>query len=309
MEERSWRVPCVLPSERERILGSAEFPPTAVGEGVFPQSWSDMPFDVPRSALHVSRPSAPMRASRIRIPVLRQAAGSFRSCERDDDKSSSQKRKTVNEHHLTRRARCGKNPAEERKMSCTLILVRHCQSDWNAEFRLSGQDNTARLSPQGWDQARALAAKLMTDGLLKEFGRRGIHIVSSDSTRALETASVIAQEFRRPIHVDKRWREVALGSLDGKLRKEIMDMPRGAQLLGELHDVDLGYDNREFGGECSNDVRERQRQAMREAINWKPENTAIIVVGHGSALRTLLHNLVGRKQIFHEQGGFNRVDL
>lgn len=181
----------------------------------------------------------------------------------------------------------------------TLVLVRHCQSDWNAIKRLSGQDDTARLNELGQDQAIKLGIKLA------KMSTKFSHFICSDLERAQETASYICKQINIPILVDKRLREVHLGSLDGKTREEIEAMPAGKSLLDSLHKK---YDFREFGGEDSAAVLERHRESVTEALGNCLKDQAIIVVGHGSALRTLLRHYFPDRDL-HSQGGYDVVAL
>lgn len=179
----------------------------------------------------------------------------------------------------------------------TLILVRHCQSDWNAIKRLSGQDNSARLNEIGEDQAIKLGIELA--GTSAQFSR----IVCSDLARACETASYISEQLDIDIKVEPRFREVHLGSLDGKTREEIESMPNGKSLLDSLHGE---YDFREFGGEDRATVLERHLRGVEETLKRCLDGCTIVIVGHGSSLRTLLRHFHPDRDL-HAQGGYDTI--
>ncbi|QQR60973.1 histidine phosphatase family protein [Candidatus Uhrbacteria bacterium] len=179
----------------------------------------------------------------------------------------------------------------------TLILVRHCQSDWNAIKRLSGQDDTARLNEEGKGQAIKLGMQLLA--ATSEFS----HIVCSDLERAQQTAHFLREALNVPILTEPRFREVHLGSLDGKTREEILSTDRGRELLDSLH---RAYDFREFGGECSDTVLDRHLKAVEEALKSCPDGCTMVVVGHGSSLRTLLRHYHPDRDL-HAQGGYDSV--
>lgn len=183
-------------------------------------------------------------------------------------------------------------------MKRTLIIVRHCQSDWNAEGRLSGQDDTARLTTKGEDQALALAMQLIKFPIAS--------ITCSGLIRTLQTADLLTPPFQVPtIQVDRRWCEVGLGELDGKLRTEVESLPNGADLLASLRG---DYDFRRFGGEDRETVLQRQLLARDEIFRRHPEDSVALVVGHGSALRTFLRHFHPEHE-FHQQGGYNIVEF
>lgn len=195
-------------------------------------------------------------------------------------------------------------------MKRTLILVRHCQSDWNAVKRLSGQDNTARLTDKGRQQAHDLASSLTGVGE-PSYGA----IFSSDLTRALETAAILSERMLLPIRVDSRFREVGLGDLDGKTREEVHRLANGERHLASLREDN--YDFTAYRGEHRESVLVRHQVGVNTAMTVLALGSAelalktdllAIVVGHGSALRTLLnHYKPGSK--LHEQGGYDLVEL
>lgn len=190
-------------------------------------------------------------------------------------------------------------------MARMLVLVRHCKSDWNAELRLSGHDNTARLTEKGWSQVRDMVSVFKESFPLKIVD--SALIVSSDLTRALGTASVFAQELRYPFfHVDKRLREVHLGNLDGKLREEIKQMPNGNALLASLREGK--YDFRSFNGEDEASVLARQVEVIRDILCLPPSDKIIVAIGHGFALQTLLRYYTPNRKL-HEQGGYDYLNI
>lgn len=150
------------------------------------------------------------------------------------------------------------------------ILVRHCETDWNREWRLQGHTNT-NLSEHGWIQADELAEKLKNLGIEK--------IVSSDLTRSRETASAIKKYIDVPVIFDSRLRECNFGSLEGKRKME-----------GIWHGSYLNYDFTKYGGESRDAVLRRHLSLSDElAENDPPEPT--LLIGHGMGLNTLLTHL------------------
>ncbi len=70
----------------------------------------------------------------------------------------------------------------------TLLLVRHGETDWNAEGRLQGHTDRP-LSDYGRRQARRLGEELEGEGLEA--------IYSSDLARAHETAEIVGERLGR----------------------------------------------------------------------------------------------------------------
>jgi len=94
----------------------------------------------------------------------------------------------------------------------TLILIRHGETAWNAERRLQGHIDIA-LNAEGLRQAEALAAALADDKLDA--------IVSSDLSRAAQTADAVARSHKLPVARDPLLRERCFGGFEGLLYAEI----------------------------------------------------------------------------------------
>lgn len=93
-----------------------------------------------------------------------------------------------------------------------LIIMRHGETDWNAEFRMQGHRDIP-LNPAGFAQAAAAAPSLVA--LQPEV------IVASDLQRASATAEIIADAVGLPVHTDPRLRETSLGQWEGLARDEV----------------------------------------------------------------------------------------
>jgi 2,3-bisphosphoglycerate-dependent phosphoglycerate mutase len=92
-----------------------------------------------------------------------------------------------------------------------LFLFRHGETDWNREGRLQGHTDTP-LNATGITQAHALAAKLLPHRLDA--------VASSDLSRALTTAEIVAETLRIPLFTEPDLREVDVGAAEGLLWAE-----------------------------------------------------------------------------------------
>jgi glucosyl-3-phosphoglycerate phosphatase len=84
-----------------------------------------------------------------------------------------------------------------------LFLIRHGESEWNAERRLQGHADPP-LSVRGREQVRQLA------GMLK--GRPMARVITSDLTRARQTAELLGYRAEP----DAGWREIQVGIWTGR---------------------------------------------------------------------------------------------
>ena len=99
-------------------------------------------------------------------------------------------------------------------MSLThLILLRHGETDWNAELRMQGHRDIP-LNATG--RAQALAAAPSVAALAPDV------IMSSDLQRARDTAAQVAAVTGLPITTDVRLRETSMGQWEGLNRDQIV---------------------------------------------------------------------------------------
>ena len=89
-----------------------------------------------------------------------------------------------------------------------LFLFRHGETDWNREGRLQGHTDTP-LNASGLAQAEELSEKLRPHRLDA--------VVSSDLSRALTTARIVADALGVPLLADPGLRETDVGAAEGLL--------------------------------------------------------------------------------------------
>jgi len=163
-----------------------------------------------------------------------------------------------------------------------LLLARHGETDWNREHRVQGQTDVG-LNDAGREQAEALSERLADERLDA--------IVSSDLSRARETAEAVARRHGLEVVTDAALREKDFGSWEGLTDVEIAErFPDAAR--GRWGD-----------GETTEDVAARVLPAM-ERIRARHRDGAVLVVSHGGAIRVILdalgveHGRIGNCELF-----------
>lgn len=146
----------------------------------------------------------------------------------------------------------------------TLLLVRHGETDWNAEGRLQGQTDRP-LSDYGRRQARRLAEELEDEDLAA--------IYSSDLARARETAEIVGERLGLQVVVDPDLREKDWGTWEGLTAVE--------------------RDRVEFVGESTEDHRDRMLRALRRISERHPADGRVLVVTHGGSMRRVQTTALG----------------
>ncbi|NYJ06038.1 histidine phosphatase family protein [Petropleomorpha daqingensis] len=118
----------------------------------------------------------------------------------------------------------------------TLLLVRHGQSEWNAQGRMQGQKAHVPLTALGHEQAAAAAEQLAA--------RQPGALISSDLERAVQTAEHCARATGLPLITTPALREQGYGVLEGRPSRELWDVvdwtdphwsAEGGESLAELH--------------------------------------------------------------------------
>jgi broad specificity phosphatase PhoE len=162
-----------------------------------------------------------------------------------------------------------------------LTLVRHGETDWNSGGRIQGSTDIP-LNDTGRAQARELADRLAT-----EYAGREAVVVSSDLSRAAETADIVAAALGTTVSLRMPGlQERSYGDAEG------MDAPTFYDTYGPWHAADVP------GAETWPVVRERALAALAEAVASAPEGTDVIAVAHGALIREVI--------LFATDGAFPR---
>ena len=160
-----------------------------------------------------------------------------------------------------------------------VVLWRHGQTAHNAADRFQGQLDIP-LDDVGRDQA-ARAAKMLE-------GLRPVRIVSSDLSRAAETAAALAAVTGLAVETDPDLRELYAGQWQGLLRSEIEERwPQEFATWRGGDDVPVG------GGERRSEVGKRAAAAIERHADATPDGEVLVVASHGGALRGAMLELLG----------------
>ena len=170
-----------------------------------------------------------------------------------------------------------------------LLLVRHGQSEWNAENRWQGQADPP-LSGLGEEQARDAA------GRLREVGFSSV--VTSDLRRARRTAEILAEALELRLEVDPDLREIDVGDWTGLTQPEIE-----AQWPGELAAWSEGRSESPLGGETRTHLVERARASLARVASGAVPGDRVLVVTHGALIRNLDRALGLRPASMSNLGG------
>lgn len=167
-------------------------------------------------------------------------------------------------------------------------LVRHGETDWNAERRLQGHTDID-LNPCGIAQAAQMAKAIKAIDLQFDV------LYTSDLQRAAKTANAIETLFNTKAIVDRDLRERHLGVLQGVSTAE------APQFDAELWKSHLSRDiNEELrGGESIAQFAQRIHQAL-EKIRQQHLGKTVLLVSHGGAL-DMMYRLASKQALDAEK--------
>jgi broad specificity phosphatase PhoE len=158
----------------------------------------------------------------------------------------------------------------------TVLLARHGETDDNREpIRVQGFRDTP-LNDTGRAQARALGRRLAANA------EQIASIVSSDLSRARETADIVGEILGLPVELDPRLREANRGRWEGSL---FLDIARDEPELYERW-RQAGPEWRFPGGESLREQQDRVGAAIAQARGEQP--LPALLVCHGGAIRVTL---------------------
>lgn len=181
-----------------------------------------------------------------------------------------------------------------------IIICRHTQTDHNVERRYTGQMDV-QVNQIGRAQAAHVAQQIA-----RLPGIRAV--LSSDLQRTRYLAATIGRLTGRQPVLLPGLREVALGTLEGCTKAEVV-----ARYPDPTYRTsNPKFDFRGDGGEDAGAVIRRQINALQAmapllVTSSRNQTARLVVVGHGTALRLLFRDHLGLIDRLHEQGEYQEV--
>lgn len=167
----------------------------------------------------------------------------------------------------------------------SIFIFRHGETDYNAEERFQGHLDIP-LNEKGRAQARELSKKLADKNLDV--------ILSSDLSRAKETAEIVSEDKGLKIFTDAGLREAHLGGAQGKSLDEIqaafgVDTTKRWR-SSHPTDADISYP----GGETGQQVMDRVFRALENFLESQPFQR-VGVATHGGVIRRIFQKILPKE--------------
>lgn len=157
----------------------------------------------------------------------------------------------------------------------TIGLVRHGITDWNIQGIAQGSSDVP-LNETGRQQAESLASRLAAE-------ENWDLIISSDLSRAKETAEIIGRKLHLPVsHFDTRLRERSGGKIEGTTEEE------------RLEKWGPDWRNLDLAMEDLNEATERGLACFEDILqNFNGQR--VLLVSHGALIGLTLQKLIPEK--------------
>ncbi|MBW8351593.1 histidine phosphatase family protein [Bacillus sp. IITD106] len=156
----------------------------------------------------------------------------------------------------------------------TVGFIRHGITEWNVLGKAQGISDIP-LNHTGKEQASALGKRLFKEDSWD-------FIISSDLSRAYETANIIGGMLQLPIYLDKRIREINCGKIEGTTEEE------------RLNSWGENWREQDLGMEKYEDVA-RRGISFLEDLTVSHKDKKILVVSHGALIGLTLQYLLPDK--------------
>lgn len=158
-----------------------------------------------------------------------------------------------------------------------LYLVRHGETDWNAQGLLMGQADIP-LNVTGLQQAEALRAKIAARGLVFDAA------YVSPLQRTTQTAQIILPpDF--PLIFDERLKERNAGEFQGGSPRKLFDH--------EIDFLDMNLNSGAFGVEPIQDFHGRAVSFLQDLQKLHPSDAKVLVVSSNGLMKRLSSILSG----------------
>ena len=160
-----------------------------------------------------------------------------------------------------------------------VYLVRHGETQWNAERRIQGQSDSP-LTEKGVQQAWQVAERARTLGIT--------HVITSDLGRTQQTARIIADACGCDVMIEPRLRELDMGVLEKRHIDTLTETEEGWRRTL----VNGTEDGRIPEGESMQELSVRMHAALAECLKL-PAGSRPLLVSHGIALGCLVSTILG----------------
>ena len=163
-----------------------------------------------------------------------------------------------------------------------VILVRHGVTPWNHDGLIQGWTDIP-LSDLGRAQAERASTWLTS--------RPVARVITSDLSRAVETAEIVARPHRLPVERFSELREYHCGDWEGRLYREVRAVDR-ERFLAWFNDPTVPMPGGESMAQAAARAMPRVRAVMAEMAGGGDDAPALLIAAHGGVIRLIAAELM-----------------
>ena len=166
-----------------------------------------------------------------------------------------------------------------------IILVRHCETDWNKEERCQGVSDL-ELNTNGFSQAKKLALYFKD--------KEGDYVFCSDLKRAKQTLNEINYDQRFKVIYSEKLREMDQGEFEGLSLSYLKE-----KYSNELRIWRENPENfRLPKGETLGEVRDRSLSYIKYILKDLPSESTVLIVTHNLVIASILCTISNKELKF-----------
>lgn len=183
-------------------------------------------------------------------------------------------------------------------MTPELYILRHGETEWNAQNRMQGELNSP-LTPKGEKDAARQGEILQTLDL------DGFDFICSPQGRAFQTAGIALGRIAMHIRTDDRLREIGVGDWSGLLRDDL-PMPEGKDpFMAQYEIAPNGEGFAALETRCRNFIADLKGPAVLITHGITSRMLRSIIAGDGAVSVRTIHG--GQGCVYHLKDGVQKL--
>ena len=179
-----------------------------------------------------------------------------------------------------------------------LYILRHGETEWNAQNRMQGWLNSPLTTKGEADAARQ-------GEILAGIDLRGFAFWCSPSGRAVQTAGIACGRIAGAMHTDIRLREIGVGDWSGRLRDELPQGQGDDPYMAQYEMAPNGEGIAAVEARCLEFLAELNGPAVLVTHGITSRALRSIVVGPDALANPTVHG--GQGCVYHLQGGVQNL--
>ena len=175
-----------------------------------------------------------------------------------------------------------------------LYILRHGETEWNAENRMQGALNSPLTQKGEMDAAHQ-------GEILRQFDLTGFSFICSPQGRAFQTGGIALARIADDIRTDDRLREIGVGDWSGRLRHELPEIKGKDPFMSHYEVAPNGEGFAKLEARCRAFLDDLDGPAVLVTHGITSRMIRSIVIGEGAHAVATVHG--GQGCVYHLKDG------